>query len=188
MTSPPAVDDDADLVTASLTDPDRFTAVYDRHFAAIRRYAAARLGPEVADDVAAETFLTAFRRRADFDPERGAPRAWLFGIATHLIRQHRRVEERRYRTLARLGPDRPVDGPEDRVAAAVDARDAQPRLAAALRALSAKERDVVLLAAFTDLGYGEIAEALGIPAGTVGSRLNRARGKLRAALPDTEGQ
>ncbi|MFC4912432.1 RNA polymerase sigma factor [Actinomadura gamaensis] len=179
---------DARDVVGSLTEPDRFTEVYDRHADSVRRYVAARLGAEAADDVAAETFLTAFRRRADFDPERGVVRAWLFGIATRLIGEHRRVEERRYRTLAKLGPGRPDDGPEEDVTSAVDARLVQPRLAAALRRLSAKERDVVLLVALTDLGHAEIAAALGIPVGTVGSRLNRARGKLRAALPTTEGQ
>ncbi|RFU39738.1 RNA polymerase sigma factor [Actinomadura logoneensis] len=186
MTAPPLVDDAA-LVAASRDDPERFTGVYDRHFAAVRRYVAARLGPEAADDVAAETFLAAFRRRAEFDPGRGVVRAWLFGIATRLVGEHRRVEERRYRTLARLGPGRPEDGPEERVADAFDARLAQPRLAAALRTLSRKERDVLLLAAFTDLARDDIAAALGIPVGTVDSRLNRARGRLRAALSPTKG-
>ncbi|RMI47349.1 RNA polymerase sigma factor [Actinomadura harenae] len=187
MSAPPIVDD-AELVAASRDDPERFTSVYDRHFAAIRRYVAARLGPEPADDVAAETFLTAFRRRADYDPVRGEVRAWLFGIATRLVGEHRRVEERRYRTLARVAPGRPEEGPEERVADAVDAQLAQPRLAAALRTLSRKERDALLLAAFTDLTRDDIAVALGIPVGTVGSRLNRARGRLRAALSTTKGK
>lgn len=187
MSAPPIVDD-AELVAASRDDPERFTGVYDLHFAAIRRYVAARLGPEPADDVAAETFLAAFRRRDEYDPARGVVRAWLFGIATRLVGEHRRVEERRYRALARLGPGRPEDGPEERVADAVDARLAQPRLAAALRTLSRKERDVLLLAAFTDLTRDDIADALGVPVGTVGSRLNRARGKLRAVISTTEGK
>ncbi|MCP2337759.1 RNA polymerase sigma factor [Actinomadura rupiterrae] len=187
MTAPPAVDDDAGIVAASLAEPERFTGVYDRHHAAVYRYVHGRLGPQAADDVAAETFLTAFRRRADFDPARGALRAWLFGIATRLVAQHRRTEERRYRALARLGPDRPHGGHEDRVAAAVDAGLVKPELAAALRGLSAKERDVVLLVALADLTHEEVAAALGIPYGTVGSRLNRARRKLRAALDSPEG-
>ncbi|MFC4912434.1 RNA polymerase sigma factor [Actinomadura gamaensis] len=187
MTAPPDVDDDARIVAASLAEPERFTGVYDRHYAAVYRYVHGRLGPQPADDVAAETFLTAFRRRADFDPARGALRAWLFGIATRLVAQHRRTEERRYRALSRLGADRPHGGDEDRVASAVDAQVIKPELAAALRALSAKERDVLLLVALADLSHDEVAVALGIPYGTVGSRLNRARRKLRAALTLPEG-
>ncbi|MEV4256860.1 RNA polymerase sigma factor [Spirillospora sp. NPDC049652] len=185
MSAPPAVEDDARIVAASLAEPERFTGIYDRHYVAVYRYVSGRLGQQAADDVAAETFLAAFRRRADFDPGRGVMRAWLFGIATRLVAQHRRAEERHYRALARVGQDRPHDGDEDRVAAAVDAHVVQPRLAAALRSLSARERDVVLLVALAGLTHQEVADALDIPYGTVGSRLNRARGKLRAALSTT---
>lgn len=183
--APPAADGER-LIAASIRDPDRFTAVYDRYYAVVYRYVAGRLGPQVADDVAAETFLVAFRRRERFDPERGELRPWLFGIATKLVAQHRRAETRRYQALARVGADPSEAGHEERVVTWVTAEGMQPQLARALAALSAKERDVVLLVALGDLGHEEIAAALDIPYGTVGSRLNRARRKLRAAL-DTEG-
>ncbi|MEU5876009.1 RNA polymerase sigma factor [Spirillospora sp. NPDC047279] len=178
--------EDARFVAESMNDPERFTAVYDRHYPPVHRYVAGRLGPEAADDVAAETFLVAFRRRARFDPGKGALRPWLFGIATNLVAQHRRAETRRYQAFARVGADRPSGGHEERVVTWVTAEELQPQLARALAALSAKERDVVLLVALSELGHEEVATALGIPYGTVGSRLNRARRKLRAAL-DTEG-
>ncbi|WP_243716660.1 RNA polymerase sigma factor [Actinomadura darangshiensis] len=192
MTAPPDTDlaDDAALLAASVRDADRFTAVYDRYFADVHRYVAGRLGRQAADDVVAETFLAAFRRRAAFDPARGTVRPWLFGIATRLIAQHRRTETRRYRLLAQVGPDRDPDGHDERVATSVSAERLQPSLARALAALSRKDRDVVLLKALAQLTHEEIAEVLGIPYGTVGSRLSRARRKLRAALPtalDTEG-
>ncbi|MES9538032.1 MULTISPECIES: RNA polymerase sigma factor [unclassified Actinomadura] len=188
MTAPTETErvDDEALLASSVRDGDRFTAVYDRHFADVHRYVAGRLGPQTADDVVAETFLAAFRRRAAFDPARGTVRPWLFGIATNLIAQHRRAETRRYRALAKVGADRDPGGHEDRVAARVTAEGMQPRLARALGGLSRKDRDVVLLVALSGLTHAEVAEALGVPYGTVGSRLNRARGKLRAAL-DTEG-
>ncbi|MFD0683632.1 RNA polymerase sigma factor [Actinomadura fibrosa] len=192
MTAPPDVDaadrvrdddrDDAALVAASVRDADRFTAVYDRHFAGVHRYVAGRLGPQAADDVVAETFLSAFRRRASFDPAKGQVRPWLFGIATNLVAQHRRAETRRYRALARVAPAPDDGGHEDRVAATVTAERMQPRLASALAALSRKDRDVVLLVALAQLTHEEVAAVLGIPYGTVGSRLSRARRKLRAAL------
>jgi RNA polymerase sigma-70 factor (ECF subfamily) len=189
VTAPPeTAPTDAELLAASVRDGDRFTAVYDRHYAGVHRYVAGRLGPQAADDVVAETFLTAFRRRAAFDPSRGDVRPWLFGIATNLIAQHRRTETRRYRVLAKVGADRDPGGHDDRVAASVSAERLQPSLARALAALSRKDRDVVLLKALAQLTHEEIADVLGIPYGTVGSRLSRARRKLRAALPaPTEG-
>ena len=186
MTTAPEIDDTA-LVTASLDDPDRFTAVYDRHFPAIYRYVAGRLGAQAADDVVAETFLAAFRRRSAFDPAKGGVRPWLFGIATNLVSQHRRTESRRYRTLARHGAEPDAGGHEDRVVNAVTATGMRSDLARALTRLPRKERDVVLLVALAGLEHAEIAAVLGVPYGTVGSRLHRARRKLWAALPLTDG-
>jgi RNA polymerase sigma-70 factor (ECF subfamily) len=178
--------DDAEMVKRSRSDPDRFTAVYDRYFAVIHRYVAGRLGTQTADDLTAETFLIAFRKRDRFDATRGAVRPWLFGIATKLVAQHRRAETRRYQALARAGSD-PGDSPvaeshENRVVAQVTAQGFQPRLARALADLSRQERDVVLLVALSELSHQEVAQALAIPYGTVGSRLNRARRKLRSTL------
>ncbi|MGH3375429.1 MAG: RNA polymerase sigma factor [Actinoallomurus sp.] len=161
---------------------DEFTALYDQHFRDIYRYIAGRLGRDVADDIAADTFLIALRRRHTFDAERGAVRPWLFGIATKLVAQHRRQETRRYRALGRVGREEVTDSHETRVVNWVTAEGLQPRLAKAIAALSAAERDVLLLSALSELSHEEIAQALGIPYGTVGSRLSRARRKVRATL------
>jgi len=173
---------DADLAAGFLRDPELFTEVHDRYFAIIYRYVAGRLGPQVAEDVAAETFLVAFDRRRAFDPERGDLRVWLFGIATNLVARHRRKEARHYRALARIAEPPAAEGHESRVVASVAARRMLPRLAAALSRLSKGERDVLLLVALGDLAYDEVAAALGISPGTVGSRLSRARKKLNASL------
>ncbi|GAA2281074.1 RNA polymerase sigma factor [Streptomyces hawaiiensis] len=172
---------DAELIAASLEEPERFAALFDRHAPAIHQYVARRLGRDAADDVTAETFLTAFRIRARFDPARAGARPWLYGIAAKQIGRHRREEVRALKLLARTGHD-PVadswtDTADDRLAAEAAARP----LAGALAHLSAGDRHVLLLFAWADLGYQEIAEALGIPVGTVRSRLNRARRKLRTA-------
>jgi RNA polymerase sigma factor (sigma-70 family) len=164
-----------------------FADVYERYFADIHHYIAGRLGRDVADDIAADTFVIALRKYGGFDAGRGPARAWLYGIATNLVAQHRRTEQRRYRALARAGPERVTDGHEDRVVSRVAAEVMLPRLAAALARLSQKERDVLLLVAVADLSHQEVCQALGIPYGTVGSRLNRARSKIRATL-DREGQ
>ncbi|WP_033261025.1 RNA polymerase sigma factor [Amycolatopsis vancoresmycina] len=163
---------------APVTGVDQFTEVHDRHFPEVYRYIAGRLGAQAAEDVAAETFLVAFDRRGKFDPARGDLRAWLFGIATNLVSRHRRKEARHYRALSRLDPREAAEGHENRVVDAV----AAARVGKALARLSAGERDVLLLVALGDLGYAEVAEALGISPGTVGSRLNRARKKLTLVL------
>ena len=175
---------DAELVSWFRRDPQQFTHVHDRYYRDIHRYVAGRLDRHVAEDIVAETFLTAFDRRDTFDPERGALRPWLFGIATKLVAGHRRAEARRYRAMARLGIEPAAEGHEQQVVTAVVAQRRLPELASALAGLSARERDVVLLVALGQLGYEEVAEALGISSGTVGSRLSRARRKLSAALAE----
>ena len=178
---------DASDLYASRADPDRFAALFDRYHPDIRRYAASRLGGERADDVAAETFLVAFRTRDRYRAQAGGSvRAWLFGIATNLIRRQHRDEERRYRALAKIPIDAPATADEaavDRAAAAV----MRPALGRALAALPARDRDVLLLVAVAELNYAEVSAALDVPPGTVGSRLNRARKSVREAL-GTEGE
>jgi RNA polymerase sigma-70 factor, ECF subfamily len=164
--------------------PDAFAALYDEHFPAIHNYVASRLGRDVADD----TFLIALRKRGGYDPAKGAVRPWLFGIATRLVAQHRRQEMRRYRALAKLGPEEVADSHENRVVNWVRAEGLQPRLAKALAALPRGQRDVLLLSAVSGLSHEEISEALQISYGTVGSRLSRARKKVRSALgEDNDG-
>jgi RNA polymerase sigma-70 factor, ECF subfamily len=174
--------DDAAVLAESLAWPERFGQLYDRHFPDVYRYVASRLGPGDADDVTAETFIDAFRRRGSFDPARGSVRPWLFGIATRLVAQHRRAEARRYRALARAPADPDPGGHDDRVAAVVSAQARRGSLLRALAALSDGDRDVLLLIALGGLSYEGVAAALSIPPGTVASRLSRARRKVRDAL------
>ncbi|MFC8866607.1 RNA polymerase sigma factor [Streptomyces sp. NPDC057148] len=177
---------DASVIARSRDEPEAFAALFDRHADAVHRYAARRLGGEVADDLVAETFTTAFQQRHRYDPARAAgadARPWLFGIATNLVSRHRRAEARRFKAMARVPAPADHDEPlADRAADRVVARAVRRELAAALAALPAQHRDVLLLVAWGDLGYGETAQALGVPVGTVRSRLHRARSKLREAL------
>lgn len=165
-----------------ITAPDVFEAVFDAHFEEIRRYIGRRLDLDVAEDLAAETFLIAFRQRDRFDATMGGIRPWLYGIATNLIGRHRRSEVRRYRAMARMGPPPDEEGPDQRIVDRLSASVTIDRLAGALARLSQGERDVVLLIAYGGLGYDEVASALGIASGTVASRLSRARTKLRGVF------
>jgi RNA polymerase sigma factor (sigma-70 family) len=175
---------DAALIAASRTDPERFAALFRRHAPAILRYTVRRLGQDPAEDIVAETFLVAFRRRAAYDAARPDARPWLYGIATNLIRRHRRAEVRALRALARGGID-PVTEPfTDAVDDRVHAGARSQALAGAIAALPAAQREVLLLVTWAGLTYDEVAEALGVPSGTVRSRMNRIRRKLRDVLGD----
>jgi RNA polymerase sigma-70 factor (ECF subfamily) len=111
----------------------------------------------------------------------------LYGIATNFVARHHRDEARWYRALARAGADpvalsRITLSEEDRIADRIAARQARPALASALARLPDRDRDVLLLTALGGLSYAEVAFALAVPEGTVGSRLNRARRKVIADL------
>jgi RNA polymerase sigma-70 factor (ECF subfamily) len=176
---------DAAIIAASRAQPERFAELFDRHAARIHRYVARRLGRDTAGDLVAETFLAAFGNRHRYDPGVADARPWLFGIATNLIGQHRRDEVRRYRLRLALPAEPTEDSPAERVAAGVSAQAVRGRLAEAVATLAAGDRDVLLLIAWEQFSYAEVAAALGIPVGTVRSRLNRARSQVRAALGGT---
>ncbi|HVW48559.1 MAG TPA: sigma-70 family RNA polymerase sigma factor [Solirubrobacterales bacterium] len=171
---------DGEAIAASLSDPRAFGVIFERHFDEIHGYLRRRLDRQLADELASQTFLVAFDGRARFDRRRADARPWLFGIATNLTRNHRRREIRELRALAELAPEA-VIGIEG-VEARVDAERRRGALARALADLPAEEADVLLLLVWAELDQGEIAEALGIPPGTVKSRLSRARRRLRDDL------
>jgi RNA polymerase sigma-70 factor (ECF subfamily) len=177
--------DDAAVIESSWLEPERFAVLFDRHAPHIHRYLARRAGRQVADDLVAETFLTAFAKRDRYDLGYSDARPWLYGIATNLVGQHRRDEARQYRIRqgAVAGPEVPDHA--DRVAAGVTAQAMRALLDAALAALPAGDRDVLLLIAWEQLTYQEVSRALAIPAGTVRSRLHRARTRVRQVLADT---
>lgn len=174
---------DVAIIEASRRDADRFGELYDRYCGMLYRYAYRRLGPSgSAEDVVADAFVVAFRKRGGYDLTRVDARPWLFGILTKEIARRRRSEEARYRALGRAGPDEEVGEFADRVVAAVAAQAVRGALSAALAGLRPVERDVLLLVAWGDLSYEEVAESLNIKIGTVRSRLHRARQQLKAVL------
>ena len=177
-------DVDAEAIKGSERDPERFGAIFDSYLTEIHGYVAKRLGPSSAEDVVAETFLIAFRKRHLYNRSRGSARTWLYGIATHLIEKHRRAEVRMPRTVTRARHVVAVEH-DEQVATRVSAEATRVQLSKALADLNPGDRDVVLLVALAGLSHDEIASALDIPYGTVGSRFNRARKRLRAALGDT---
>jgi RNA polymerase sigma factor (sigma-70 family) len=175
-------EDDAAVIRRSRDEPEHFAVLFRRHAPEVQRYVRRRIGVDAADDVVAETFLAAFRQRDAYSLERHNARPWLYGIATNLIGRYRRSEIQQYRALAHTGRD-PVTEPfTDRIDAAVSAEGSRGQLADALARLPTAYRDTLLLVVWGDLSYTEAAAALGVPTGTVRSRMNRARKKLRRSL------
>jgi RNA polymerase sigma factor (sigma-70 family) len=172
------VSTDAEVIRESMNRPALFAELYDRHHAVIHRFVARRVDRDVADDLASETFLVAFEQRQRFDLRQEDALPWLYGIVTNLLHRHRRREARAWKAVQASGGE-PwgviEDGPLE---AALTVR----RIAQAVRRMPVRDRDALLLYAWGDLDYEGVAQALGVPVGTVRSRLNRARRTLRIAI------
>jgi RNA polymerase sigma-70 factor, ECF subfamily len=159
-----------------------FDDAFEAEFTSLHRYLARRLGTSAADELAAETFAVAFRNWDRLDPERPV-QPWLYGIAANLMRHHWRKERRMLRAYARTGVD-PIFAEDDEAVARAEADARSQELAAALARLRADEREILLLHAWAELTDSEIATALGLPVGTVKSRLSRTRERLRNRLSE----
>jgi RNA polymerase sigma factor (sigma-70 family) len=171
--------DEASLA-ASLTEPARFAAVFERRVDGIYRYLSFRVGLTIAEDLTSETFARAFAGRRGYRPERGSVSAWLYGIANNLLRDHHKDELRRMEMLARSEAEL-IGYCTDSALQLAE----RLRLAAALALLDEKWRNVVLLIGIGGLSYEETATALHIPIGTVRSRYSRARTQMAASLAET---
>lgn len=173
---------DSEIIRRSLGRPEAFAELFDRHARAVNAFAAYRVGSDDAEDVLSETFLVAFRRRTDFDLSKESAAPWLLGIASRLIRRHRAVEARQWRSFAAaVGQDVASLGGLDDAMRRVDAEREVRALRERIAALAPKDRETLLLYAWQGLSYEDIAEALGVPVGTVRSRLNRVRKRLDPA-------
>ncbi|MGW4485868.1 RNA polymerase sigma factor [Amycolatopsis sp. NPDC004368] len=184
----PALPDSFDRPDLGVPDPAPvFGRLFDAHSRQLHRYLARRAGDDVAHDLVAETFLVALRRRESYRPDLGTARSWLYGIATNLLRHHIRSETRALKATARLAAtgEHTTAGHDGRVAEQVDAQVRAGQLAGALAKLNAADRDTLLLVSWAGLEPTEVAEALGVPPGTIRSRLHRIRRWLRANAAST---
>lgn len=179
---------DAELVADSLDRPSAFGGIFDRHATVLHRYLVRRVGAADADGLVGETFRIAFEKRSTFDVTRPSARPWLYGIATNLVARRQRSEARRLRATARLAATRqPSVDLAEQVTSAIAGAERWTAVAVALTRLPAADRDALLLHVWEGLPYEDVAAALDIPVGTVRSRLNRARRRLRE-LVETTGE
>jgi RNA polymerase sigma factor (sigma-70 family) len=177
---------DGRLIAQSVRKPELFEVMFDSYYQAVYRFSVGRAGISEAADIAGETFLRAFARRHRFDPAQANALPWLFGIAVNVGRERFRKVHRGRRAIDRVSAPPQIVSPFE--AEAVERTDALARtdeLASALAGLTDDEYQVLMLSALGDLSYLEIADSLGIPIGTVRSRLSRARRKMRELMgPD----
>jgi RNA polymerase sigma factor (sigma-70 family) len=181
-----AGEDDAALIRAAWEHPASFGTVFDRHFIAVYRFCGRRVGRDLAEDLAGETFRRAFEARHSYDLSRPNALPWLFRIALNLVRdaiRTRAVEDRAYarlQALAEVG----WRSEEDQVARSAEARAELAHLAGLLVTEPKENVDALFLHVWEGLSYLEVATALGIAEGTVRSRLSRLRHRLEEKLGD----
>ncbi|WP_244206325.1 RNA polymerase sigma factor [Micromonospora chalcea] len=158
-----------------------FGVLFDRHGGAVRAFCARRTGSiDAADDLVSIVFLEAWRRRGEVELVDGNALPWLYGIARRTIQHRWRTAVRHRRALERLAPASTTPDHAEEVAGRLDDERHLARLRAALERLRPPDRDVLLLCVWQGLTYAEAAVALGVPVGTVRSRLSRARSRLDA--------
>ncbi|WP_416973489.1 RNA polymerase sigma factor [Streptomyces sp. 4F14] len=172
-------------------DHDAFGDLFDACARSVYNHAFRLTGDWAgAEDIVSLTFLEAWRLRESLDAEGGSLRPWLLGIATNVTRNTRRAVRRHAAALSRLPRGEPVRDFADEIAGRIDDAAQLALVQEALRRLRRPEREVLALCVWSGLDYATAAEALGVPVGTVRSRLSRARKKLAKymELPHTARQ
>ncbi len=170
-------------------DHDAFGELFDAYARSVYNHAYRLTGEwPTAEDVVSLTFLDAWRLRDRVGEEGGSLRPWLLGIATNVTRNARRAGRRHAAALSRLPRDEAVDDFADEIAGRLDDAAQLALVRTALAKLRRPEREVLALCVWSGLDYAAAAEALGVPVGTVRSRLSRARAKLAQHMEPSAGR
>jgi RNA polymerase sigma-70 factor, ECF subfamily len=175
---------DAELwaLAAENQDGAAFGEIFERHSSAVYAHCFRRTGQwSMAEDLTSVVFLEAWRRRREVRFATGSVLPWLLAVANNAASNSQRALRRHQRLLARLPPPDLEPDLADDAARRVDQERAIGPLLAAVASLRRAERDVLTLCDWAGLSYADAATTLGIPIGTVRSRLSRARRQLRHA-------
>jgi RNA polymerase sigma-70 factor, ECF subfamily len=178
---------DLEIWDAALAgDEQAFGTLFDRHARAVYNYCFRRTADwSAAEDLVSVVFLETWRRRASVRMEGGSLLPWLYGVATNVLRNHQRSLRRHRAALARLPEPVPPEEDADVVAARVDDERRMREILDRMRALPRRDQEILTLCGWEGLEYPQVAAILGIPVGTVRSRLSRARKRLREPAPGT---
>jgi RNA polymerase sigma-70 factor (ECF subfamily) len=166
-------------------DPAALAALFDRYGDRIHNHCFRHLADWAeAEDATSAVFLEVWRHRRRVRLHDGSALPWLYGVATNVCRNAGRSRRRYLRAMARLPGPAPVPDLADQV---TDRLGSEARMRAVLervRVLPAREREVLALVVWAGLSYEQAAAALGVPVGTVRSRLSRARARLTEETSD----
>jgi RNA polymerase sigma-70 factor (ECF subfamily) len=165
-----------------MDEQERFDAIFRLHRWSLLRFFLRRTGDRtLSEDLCATVFYEAWRRRDDIDLASREPLPWLYGVAANVLRNQRRSRRRHEAALHRMGAPRPERDVADDIIERLDATREATRL---IESLPRLEREVVDLCLAGDMTYTAAANRLGLPIGTVRSRLARARARAAALDPD----
>ncbi len=166
---------DGGLIAAASTSPEAFGVFYNRHFKNLTAYYLARtFDRDISFDLASETFAVALANLDRYDPSRGEPAQWLYGIAGNQLKQFfrkQKLSRKARRKLQIRTPTTPTGGWE--AIETADARLDRNRLAAALQRVPAKNREAVRLRVIAELSYEQIAEQLDCTPSAASNRVMR---------------
>jgi len=174
---PAATDDDQLWARVCAGDHEAFGVLFDRYADYVYNFAFRRIGSwDAAEEIVATVFLEAWRQRHQIHTQDGSIRPWLIGVTLNKVRRYWRGAERGRRASLRLASaENDAHDHAEEVSERLDAESRIVEILFALNDLPSAQRDVIQLWAWEELSYEEIAAALGIPVGTVRSRLYRAR-------------
>jgi RNA polymerase sigma factor (sigma-70 family) len=172
---------------ASDRDGAAFGELFDRHSTAVYNHCFRRTGSwDAAQDLTSVVFLEAWRKRKEVRLHGDSILPWLLAVSNNVARNANRSIRRRRRLLAKLPPAAAMSNGEDELDQRIDDEKAMASILATLAVLRVEEQEVVALCDWANISYAEAATALGIPIGTVRSRLSRAHDKLRSLIEDEQ--
>jgi RNA polymerase sigma factor (sigma-70 family) len=177
---------------AAAGEHDAFGQLFDRHADSVYNYLLRHTADwSLAEDLTAAVFLQAWRRRGEVIFERDSALPWLFGVARQLARNAARARLRYRTALGRVGQqaatDTAVDDPADLVAGRLDSERQLSQLRLAIGRLPRQQQEVIELCIYAGLDHQAAAIAIGVPVGTIKSRLHRARQRLASELGPLAG-
>jgi RNA polymerase sigma-70 factor (ECF subfamily) len=173
------------LERARQGDGQAFTVLFRSHQAAVYRYAAYMCGRDAADDIVQDTFLVVLRQRRRLDRIQGDVRSYLLGIARHCaLKRLGRRETENLDDVAEMSVM--VEWP--RSLEKLEQQELTQQVRSAVESLPPHYREVVILCELEELDYADAAAVIGVPIGTIRSRLNRGRGLLVQMLITPTGE
>lgn len=169
-------------------DAEAFGELFRRHRSAVYNFCFRRTASwDMAEDLTAQVFVETWQGRASRELVGNSLLPWLIGVASRVISHEWRSRTRRKTRELRAVPSGDTPDPADEVAARVDDERRMAKVLQTLKLLPRVERDVLAVCVFAGLDYQAAAAALGIPVGTVRSRLSRARSHLKRLSAQVTG-